>query len=298
MPRPTGSAVLPPDRAGSPGSLIVSFAGAFLRDIGGWIAVADLIRCLSEVGVAEPSVRQALVRLKYRGFLTADRRGGDAGYRLTPAGLHDLATGDRRIFRPPAATEQDGWVLAIFSVPESERHLRHRLRTELSWLGFGTVGPGVWIAPRPLAEPARDLLVTAELDGYVTWFAAHRLAAPGPSATDVAGWWDLDGLRGQYDEFLRAHRGMDTGQGVSDSRAFVDYLRIIDQWRLFPRIDPGLPPALLPADWPAGEAWDLFRTVRERCAGPALRHVRRMVDADPGVPEVPAAEGAAEPVPR
>ena len=280
MPRPTGSAVLPPDRAGSPGSLIVSFAGAFLRDIGGWIAVADLIRCLHEVGVAAPSVRQALVRLKSRGFLAADRRGPDAGYRLTPAGLHDLATGDRRIFRPPAATEQDGWVLAIFSVPESARHLRHRLRTELSWLGFGTVGPGVWIAPRPLAEPARDLLITAELDGYVTWFAAHRLAAQDPTATDVSRWWDLDALRRQYDEFLRAHRGRQSGHRRSDAEAFVDYLRIIDQWRLFPRIDPGLPAALLPVGWPAGEAWDLFRTVREHCAGPALRHVAGVVGAE------------------
>ena len=237
------------------------------------------------MGVAEPSVRQALVRLKSRGFLAADRRGPDAGYRLTPAGLHDLATGDRRIFRPPAATEQDGWVLAIFSVPESDRHLRHRLRTELSWLGFGTVGPGVWIAPRPLAEPARDLLVTAELDGYVTWFAAHRLAAPEPTAADVAGWWDLDALRRQYDEFLGAHLGArhtsNPGHRPSDAEAFVDYLRIIDQWRLFPRIDPGLPAALLPAGWPAAQAWDLFRTVRERCAGPALRHVAAVVGDDP-----------------
>ena len=73
MPGATGSAVLPPDRQGSPGSLIVSFAGSYLREIGGWIAVADLIRCLAPVGVAEPSVRQALVRLKSRGFLAAER---------------------------------------------------------------------------------------------------------------------------------------------------------------------------------------------------------------------------------
>ena len=123
-------------------------------------------------------MRQALVRLKSRGFLAADRRGSATpATGSPPAGLHDLATGDRRIFRPPAATAQDGWVLAVFSVPEADRHLRHRLRTELSWLGFGTVGPGVWIAPRPLAEPARACSPTAGLDGYVTWFAAHGGAA-------------------------------------------------------------------------------------------------------------------------
>jgi phenylacetic acid degradation operon negative regulatory protein len=116
----------------------------------------------------------------------------------------------------------------------------------------------------------------------VTWFAAHRLAAQDPSATDVARWWDLDALRRQYDEFLHAHDGRRADQRRRDADAFVDYLRIIDQWRLFPRIDPGLPPSLLPADWPAGEAWDLFRTVREHCAGPALRHVAGVVGAEPG----------------
>ncbi|MET0966685.1 MAG: hypothetical protein ABWZ02_09830, partial [Nakamurella sp.] len=119
--------MLPPDRAGSPGSLIVSFAGSFLRQLGGWIGVADLISCLSLVGLTDPAVRQALLRLKSRGFCTAERRAGVAGYRLTEAGLHDLATGDRRIFRQSEAVPEDGWVLAVFSVPEADRHLRHRL---------------------------------------------------------------------------------------------------------------------------------------------------------------------------
>ena len=83
------------------------------------------------------------MRLKSRGFLSAERWSGEAGYLLTDAGRHDLSTGDRRIFRPATATAEDGWVLAVFSVPETERHLRHQLRTELSWLGFGTVSPGV-----------------------------------------------------------------------------------------------------------------------------------------------------------
>src|SRR6476659_6939997 len=192
MPRPTGSAVLPPERAGSPGSLIVSFAGSYLRELGGWIAVADLIRCLETVGLGEPSTRQALVRLKSRGFLAAQRRAGEAGYLLTDAGRHDLSTGDRRIFRPATAIPEDGWVLAVFAVPETERHLRHQLRTELSWLGFGTVSPGVWIAPRPLADPTRSLLTQAGLAGYVTWFGAEHL-----SDIDVAAWWDLDSLRDQ-----------------------------------------------------------------------------------------------------
>lgn len=264
--------MLPPDRAGSPGSLIVSFAGSYLRELGGWIAVADLIRCLKTIGLVEPSIRQALVRLKSRGFLAAERRSGEAGYLLTEAGRHDLSTGDRRIFRPATATAEDGWVLAVFSVPETERHQRHQLRTELSWLGFGTVSSGVWIAPRPLADPTRALLADAGLDGYVTWFAAQHL-----TDIDVAAWWDLDSLRAQYENFLADHRPIPTPDAaesdVTDEQAFASYLRLLDAWRLFPRLDPGLPGSLLPADWPARAAWELFDGLRVSWSAAGLRYV-------------------------
>lgn len=268
----TGSAVLPPDRPGSPGSLIVSFAGSYLRQVGGEIAVADLIRCLAVVGVGEPATRQALSRLKSRGFLAPARLGGRAGYRLTDAGQTDLSTGDRRIFHRPAADEADGWVLAIFSVPESERAQRHRLRSELSWLGFGTVASGVWAAPRPLAEPTRAVLAAADLDRYVTWFEARQL-----SPVDVGQWWDLPALRAAYDGFLAAHRAGSTAETLTDEDAFATYLRLIDAWRVFPRIDPGLPASLLPADWPAAQAWRTFAGAHDRWAERGLAYVRSVV---------------------
>lgn len=277
MPRATGSAVLPPDRPGSPGSLIVSFAGSYLRELGGWIAVADLIECLHGVHLTDPSVRQALVRLKSRGFLDSERRTGpgrhsEAGYRLTDAGLRDLVTGDRRIFGRWTATEADGWALAVFSVPESDRHLRHQLRAELSWLGFGTVSAGVWVAPRPLAEPTRAVLAAADLDRFVTWFGAQHL-----TEIDVSTWWDLPVLRAQYDSFVDAHHPDLAERDLPDDQAFARYLRLIDAWRMFPRLDPGLPESLLPADWPAPQAWQIFTTLHERWAAAGLRHVLSVV---------------------
>jgi phenylacetic acid degradation operon negative regulatory protein len=273
----TGSAVLPPDRQGSPGSLIVSFAGSYLRQLGGAIAVADLIRCLAAVGIGPSTARQALSRLKSRGFLEPARLDGRAGYRLTDAGLADLAGGDRRIFHRPEASESDGWVLAVFSVPESERAQRHRLRSELSWLGFGTVASGVWAAPRPLAEPTRAVLGAADLDRYVTWFEARHL-----SPVDVAQWWDLPALRAAYDGFLAAHRADLAVANLTGEAAFTVHLRMIDAWRVFPRIDPGLPASLLPADWPAAQAWATFAGVHDRWADAGLAYVRAVVAGSAG----------------
>jgi phenylacetic acid degradation operon negative regulatory protein len=268
----TGSAVLPPDRPGSPGSLIVSFAGSYLRQLGGRIAVADLIRCLAVVDVGAQATRQALSRLKSRGFLAQAPIDGRAGYRLTDAGLADLRTGDRRIFHRPDVGEADGWVLAVFSVPESERAQRHRLRTELSWLGFGTVAAGVWAAPRPLAEPTRAVLTAADLDRYVTWFEARHL-----SPVDVGQWWDLPALRDSYDRFLTACRADSAAEELTGEAAFATYLRVSDAWRVLPRIDPGLPASLLPADWPAAQAWETFVGVHDRWAHAGLEYVRGVV---------------------
>ena len=261
----------------SPGSLIVTFSGLYLRSLGGWIAVADLISLLSAAGQPPTAVRQALVRLKSRGFLAAERQRGRAGYRLTGSALADLTIGDARIFRYGEAEISDGWVLAIFSVPESARAERHRLRTQLAWLGFGTVGAGVWIAPAALAQRSRDQMDQQGLGGYVTWFSARSIAAP-----DVGTWWDLGALRALYRDFLDrwqghpdAADGADTGPGAQQS--FANYLYLLDSWRQFPRIDPGLPASLLPADWHGRRAFELFSALRERWSGPAEHFVRQHV---------------------
>ena len=239
----------------SPGSLIITFAGLHLRRLGGWIAVADLISLLGRAGQPAPAVRQAMVRLKSRGLLAAATRDGRAGYELTAAGRADLALGDTRIFRFGEASASDGWVLAVFSVPESERAQRHQLRSQLSWLGFGTVGAGVWIAPAPLADRARELLAGLDLDQYVTWFTG----TPVDDAA-AAAWWDLGSLQDLYEGFLA--RWETTPAEADEATAFVMYLRLVDEWRQFPRIDPGLPSHLLPPGWQGRRAFEVFAALR------------------------------------
>ncbi len=256
--------------AASPGSLIVTFTGLYLRGLGGWIAVADLLALLEHAGQPSGSTRQALVRLKSRDFLQSDRRGARAGYRLTDAGRADLEIGDARIFRYGQASESAGWVLAVFSVPEHARAERHRLRTRLSWLGFGTVAAGVWIAPATLAERARLQLDAEALSEYVTWFSAEPL-----QAADVAHWWDLDALRGLYAAFL--DHWSEVAPPVDDGAAFAAYLRLVDSWRRFPRIDPGLPQSLLPVGWEGRRAFDLFATYSADWRAAASRFVTARV---------------------
>ncbi|WP_232524451.1 PaaX family transcriptional regulator C-terminal domain-containing protein [Nocardiopsis gilva] len=277
-----------------PRSLIVSFFGTYAREIGGWVPVAGLIPLMTGLDVDAPGVRSAVSRLKRRGLLASERVGGVAGYRLSPEGLAMFDEGDRRIFDRRVASLADGWVLVVFSIPESERHKRHLLRSRLGRLGFGTTAAGVWIAPAHLTDDARHTIADLGMESYVQLFHSHHLGF-GELASTVAQWWDLDALQEMYRGFLDAHAPVldrwrrhdreatrtsaeehaeTAGAGPEGAAAFADHLRAVDAWRHLPYLDPGLPPDLLPDPWAGRRAADVFFALHELLRGPALEHVR------------------------
>ena len=274
------TAVEAPQSERQPRQLIVTLYGLYARDDGGWFSVAALVRLLAGLAVDEPAVRSAISRLKRRGLLDAERRGGAAGYVLSPEAREILADGDKRIFGRRRATAADGWVLVVFSVPETEREKRHTLRTQLARLGFGTVAPGVWVAPGHLADELADVLRRLELDGYVELFRGEHLPA-GAAATDraaVRSWWDLDALDDRYAQFLHRHGPVRAARRRPDpAAAYADFVRLVTDWRRLPYADPGLPLDLLPPRWNGVRAADLFAELERRLAGPAHEHARALI---------------------
>ncbi|WP_406142705.1 PaaX family transcriptional regulator C-terminal domain-containing protein [Streptomyces sp. NBC_01089] len=263
-----------------PRQFIVTVYGLYSRTEGGWLSVATLIGLLADLGIEAPAVRSSISRLKRRGLLRAERRNGSAGYALSDEGLSVLREGDLRIFRRDRATPADGWLLAVFSVPESERSKRHLMRSRLTRLGFGTASAGVYIAPAHLYDATAEMLRRLELDGYADLFRADHLAF-GPLEEKVRQWWDLDQLELLYGEFVRKHADVldrlpapsDTGPGPAGRDAFVDYVRVLTDWRQLPYLDPGLPAELLPDGWVGIRAADLFFTLRSRLEDGARAYV-------------------------
>jgi phenylacetic acid degradation operon negative regulatory protein len=254
----------------SPSSLIVTFYGAYGRDRWeGRVPVAELIRLMGAVDVDPQSVRSAVSRLKRRGLLVPERVAGAAAYGLSEDARQLLADGDRRIYGRPVDSPGGDWVLAVFSVPESERHKRHLLRSRLARLGFGTAAPGVWIAPGHLEGEARHTLRRLGLESYVDLFGGAHLGFD-PTATAVRRWWDLDDIAALYRGFLDTYEPLwhawsrRPGDDPPAEEAFRDYLRTLDAWRRLPYADPRLPKALLPADWPGDRAAEVFRLLHER----------------------------------
>lgn len=277
-PAPAGRAEGPVLSAAQPRQLIVTVYGLYARVGGGWMSVASVIALLGDLGVDQQTVRSAISRLKQRGLLVASKRGRTAGYALSEEAGAILAEGDHRIFEHRRAAAEDPWLLAVFSVPETERDKRHRLRSRLSRLGFGTVASGVWIAPAHLRTVTADVLTRHGLEGYADLFECAYVAFGDPREK-IRQWWDLDQLGRLYDEFLAAHRPVlakwkrRRAQRPGDgAEAFADYVRVLTDWRRLPYADPGLPAELLPADWEGALAAQLFVDLRARLEAPARRH--------------------------
>jgi phenylacetic acid degradation operon negative regulatory protein len=263
-------------RSARPRHLIVTVYGLYARSGGGWLPVAALIRLLAELGVDEPAVRSAISRLKRRGILEARRQEGSAGYQLSAEALAILREGDARIFRRRRAALADGWLLAVFSVPEAERHRRHVLRSELTRLGFGMVAPGVWIVPTHPDDATAETLRRLGLDSYADLFHADHLAFGDP-AGKVRRWWDLDELERRYEAFIQAYEPALTRLSPSGPRsgeeAFAQYVRVLTDWRQLPYLDPGLPAELLPDDWIGIRAAEEFFMLRSMLEEPARAYV-------------------------
>ncbi len=259
-----------------PKSMLLNIYGAYGRRLGGWISVAALVELLGDLGIDERAARSAVSRMKRRELLLPERRHGRVGYKLTGHAEEILVEGDERIFarRLPAVLE-DGWVVTVFSVPESERRERHLLRSRLAWQGFGNVSPGVLIAPWRLVEEARRLLLRLGLDGYVDLFHADHEGF-GATPERVAAWWDLDRLRVEYAQFVQEQSlvlARWRRSGGDGRTAFVDYLAAVAAWQRFPYLDPGLPAELLPSTWEGKRAGEIFFDLVDLLAGSGEGHV-------------------------
>ena len=224
-------------------SLLMTVLGEFVLPAGRPVWTWVLVDMLAGFGVAEKSARQALARASAEGLLAPERVGRRTRWDLTTSAHRLLTEGAQRIYEFGRGERQwDGrWLLLLISVPEARRDLRRRLRTRLSWAGFGAPESGVWISPHLGREgDALDVIKELGLDGCAMSFTA-AFGVIGGEDTMVGRAWDLTGLEERYEAFLAEFSGLapDGPAGILHAQT-----RLVHEWRRFPFLDPQLPPTL------------------------------------------------------
>ncbi|WOH20693.1 PaaX family transcriptional regulator C-terminal domain-containing protein [Paenarthrobacter sp. GOM3] len=263
-------------RPGSTTSLLRTVIGLYLRDAGGWMSAKDIVALMEALGTSGTVTRTALGRLRKKDVVLQENRDGLPGYTLTDGASTMLARGDRRIYNPRSMGDADPWCLISFSIPETEREKRHQLRRRLHWIGCGTVAAGLWICPDSLRAEVEEILADLDLRDMATVFVTETPLVGGSLRDAASSWWDLEAVAGLHQDFIREHGAAASGQTVDvTAQAFATYVQCIDRWRIIPYLDPGLPPAFLPADWPGAEGAELFKRIVAAYAEPSAEFVRR-----------------------
>jgi DNA-binding transcriptional regulator PaaX len=168
----------------------------------------------------------------------------------------------------------DRWTLLTYSMPESRRDLRHKVRSVLTWAGFGSVRDGLWIAPGALDVPAvfADAGLTEVIE-LAAWFAASPLAGVDMEAL-VHRAWPIEEIRQRHATFLATW-----ADAPQDRDALAQIVLLGADWLQVLRADPGLPTRLLAADWPSAQSTAVFRRTYSALLQPARSVLQLALDA-------------------
>ncbi|TFV90910.1 transcriptional regulator [Blastococcus sp. CT_GayMR20] len=271
----------PGPAAHRPQSLLLSFLGAVVLDSElPPLPSMTLLDLLADLGVTEAAARATLKRMTQRGLFSRGQVGRTAEYALTPLAEEVLREARERVasaapFEHPAGE----WTLLSYSVPESRRDLRHRVRARLTWAGFGGLRDGLWIAPGTVDVTAvlgrSDLVEVAQLADA---FAARAL--PGTDLDRlVHRAWDVPAVRAAHTWFIET---WSRPPRVSGSLAQLTLLGA--DWLSLLRTDPGLPAAQLGADWPAPTSSAVYRRVFDGLEPAARAALERSLRASGRLP--------------
>jgi phenylacetic acid degradation operon negative regulatory protein len=214
-----------------------------------------LVSALGGLDYKPQAARQALARSIADGWLRPERHGRRSRVHLTPGTVAMLTSGAERIYSFGRPWEWDGqWLLVVLRVPEQSRHIRHRIRTQLAWAGFGSLGGGVYVSPHVEREAELATMADGSSAGELQSFHA-RFGAVGQLEDVVASAWDLDAVAVTYQDFIVRFQPL---RPKTPEAVFRAQTQLVHAWRKFPFLDPDLPETLLPRGWPRAKAHNLF----------------------------------------
>ncbi len=251
-------------------TLLLTVLGEAVLPLGSVVWQEVLVESLVTLGTSVSAARQAVARALGDGWLTSERMGRRSRLEVSESTAAGLRLGRERTMTFGRARQWDGeWLFVALTVPEDSRALRHHFRTELAWLGFGSLGNGLWVSPHTEnEEAAMKLLTSVEGPKGAYVFTAAKPVTHSPREMASAA-WDLDDLRARYDSFCER---FESRAPLSPAQTFDAWIDLYTSWRHFPLFDPELPDNLLPRDWPRHRAYQLFHERTDEWSPRALEY--------------------------
>ena len=244
-------------RARRPKALALTLLGHLTRGEQVPVSTGTFIEVLGRLGLSSHAARSTLTRLVDQGLLSKHKRGRETDYTLTSTGMRLLNESNALVWEQEASSGEI-WTVLAYSIPEKRRALRIRLRTRLTWRGFGLLRSGVWIAPGRVDVTAllEDLAVN---DDVHVFYGVPSATSKPADLIDEA--YDLGDIADRYTRFVERWSSEVESQ-FPDVLCALIVLR--SEWQQLAQADPHLPAEHLPPLWPAMQAEALFRELYEQ----------------------------------
>ncbi len=248
-----------------PRAAMLTLYGDYVLHRGGEIGIGSLVTLLGNFGLSEQAIRSAVSRMCRSGLLKVRRTKRKSYYSLTAEGHSLLIEGAQRIFQRKNSHWDGNWNIVTYSIPESLRQARDRLRLELGLMGYGPLSEATWISPYDLTREVKSLLKRLNIEEYVHIFSARHQGGTDPAEL-VSRCWDLGKIHRMYADFLAQYspkleehrKRLQAGETIEPSECFVARFNLIHEYRKLPFYDPDLPLELLPDNWLRPQAAALF----------------------------------------
>jgi phenylacetic acid degradation operon negative regulatory protein len=270
-------------------SLVVTVWGDAIAPHGGSVWLSGLIRLLAPLGLNERLVRTSVYRLAREGWLTARPHGRHSVYSLTPQGRHRFEDAYRRIYSPPQSVWSGRWDVVLAPQARLRAIARRELGKELSWAGFGSLAPGIFIRPEHSGEPEAAAAILQDL-GVAGQVARVDAIDRGQAARPLASWvptcWNLEAVALEYSAFIARFAGVTRRfkalKAFDPEQCFVVRTLLIHEFRRVILHDPQLPQELLPSRWPASKAYELCRDFYRLTHAQAERYLAKTLAPELG----------------
>jgi len=250
----------------------------------GTIVGDELYPIATACGLTDDQVRSCLRRLVAEGLFIRIGDGKMSVYHATETGIRALGS---TMERARLAYAQDAagrgwdrtWHLVAFAIPEAKRAARDSFRDQLRDLGGAAIQNGLYISPHRWES---DVIAAAERLGVI-----EHLTIAGTDDLEIGGerdprrlaarLWPLDDVAERYHAFVEIYAGvpesLEAMRKAKRRLAEADFLPgslvIGIKFQECFRIDPLLPPELLPRPWIGRQARDVL--ARSRRLGILLR---------------------------
>lgn len=240
-----------------------------------------LVRALGDAGCDEAAVRQTLYRMASEGELETERVGRSKLYRPTAYARAEIEAGTEKILSPADDGWDGRWTFVHVNLPGTDHRVaRKRVEELLKVEGFGRLGTGAFVHPRPVGRRLRASLPDDVRERVVIL----RGDLVEGSGTDLGWLWDVASLAKRYakvlDRLERLEAKLDESMCTS-REAFLLRFAIVFDYLGVAWDDPGLPLSLVGADWPAVAARACAAKLYRRLLPGAIRHADSILSTLP-----------------